>query len=111
MARMNEERAIDLSSIVLPDHVLRVLDRPSLSLSVSLSRRRFSSHPGFSLSSRFTEIRRADNAKGSPPDERTRFALRSCARSRVSATPSCARPNGLSLRDWKSAPSLRLLVT
>jgi len=98
MARMNGERAIDISSIVLPDHVLRVLDRPSLSpflsfssslsppspfpsLSLSLSLCR----PGFSLSSRFSEIRRADNAKGPPPDERTRFALRSRARSRVRA--------------------------
>lgn len=54
------ERAIDLSSIVLPDHVLRALNRalaPILSLSLIPARLS-------SPSSRHPEIHRADNAKG-----------------------------------------------
>lgn len=94
------ERAIDLSSIVLPDHVLRAPDR---SLSAALLPCLVS--PRFAA--RIT--RRAVVADVRRERGPTFSRARSLARERDAVMRH--NPNGLSLRDWKSPSGLRLLVT
>lgn len=113
MVRMSGARNRFLTSIVLPDHVLRAcwidLSPPPLIRAHKHTPTTLlpPATPSLLLSSRLVSYPRDSAARITRRARQTRTpGFRPSF-----ATPSCASPNGLSLRDWKSPPSLRLLVT